>query len=219
LRRTRRRSERRRGSFSFASVISSLIFSPSNTMHVVIAHYNEDLSWVTGLKYPFTIVSRNGIPKDVAPNKGNEASVFLDYIIKNYDTLDDYTFFVHGHRSSWHHAEPMDEKINRTVCSRPYFGLNDIPAYRIMDCPSTTQQLASGYPPLERLLGPIDMNRISFRMGGQFYVHRDAVHSRSLDTYKALYDYIMGNVGCAQTDGILFERLWHFIFTNDVVDA
>jgi hypothetical protein len=187
-------------------------------MHVVIAHYNEDLSWVRNLKCPFTIVSRNGIPKDTAPNKGNEASVFLEYIIKNYDTLDEYTFFVHGHRSSWHHAEAMDEKVNRITCDLPYFNLNDIPPYRILNCESTTRQIVSVYPQIEHLLGPLDMQRITFRMGAQFYVHKDAIRSRSLETYKGLYAFIMNNVGRAQEDGVFLERLWHFIFTNDVVD-
>jgi hypothetical protein len=188
-------------------------------MHVVIAHYNEDLSWVTNLKYPFTIVSRNGVPKDTAPNKGNEASVFLDYIVKNYDTLDDYTAFVHGHRSSWHHAEPMDEKLNRIECTGMYHGLNDIPPYRIRNCPNTTGQLIRDYPLVEPILGPIDMDAISFRMGGQFYVHRDAIRSHPLETYKALLAILLSNTGRSQEDGILFERLWHFIFTHSVVDA
>lgn len=184
----------------------------------MIAHYNEDLSWVAALRYPFTIVSRNGIPKDTAPNKGNEASVFLEYIIKNYDTLDDYTVFVHGHRASWHHAENMDEKINRITPTLPYLGLNDFPPFRILDCQSTTKQVLKYYPAIEHILGPLDMNRLSFRMGGQFYVHRDAIGSRPLSTYIALYSHIMTNSGHSQEDGILFERLWHYIFTHDVAD-
>lgn len=188
-------------------------------MHVVIAHYNEDLSWVTKLKYPFTVISRNSLPEDTGPNKGNEASVFLDYIVKTYDTLDEYTAFVHGHRSSWHHAEPMDEKLNRIEFNRPYCGLNDIPPYRIRNCENTTGQVLRDYPPLEPILGPIDIDRISFRMGGQFYVHRDAIRSRPLETYKALLNFLLTNTGRSKRDGILFERIWHFIFTHDVVDT
>ena len=187
-------------------------------MFVVIAHYNEDLSWVTKLKYPFMVISRNGVPKDTVPNKGNEASIFLEYIITNYDRLDDYTFFVHGHRNSWHHAEPMDEKINRIECNLPYFNLNDIPPYRILNCLNTTNQILRMYPPIQHILGPLYMDRMTFRMGAQFYIHKDAIRSRSLETYKALYDFIMNNTGQAFEDGLLFERIWHFIFTNDVVD-
>lgn len=187
--------------------------------HVVVAHYNEDLSWITKLKYPFTVLSRNGLSKDTAPNKGNEASIFLEYIIKNYDNLAEYTFFVHGHRNSWHHAEPMDEKINRTTCTLPYFNLNDIPPFLIKTCGNTTNQIVRMYPPIQHLLGPLDMERLTFRMGAQFYIRRDAIRSRSLETYKALYNFIMNNTGQSFEDGLLFERIWHFIFTNDVVDT
>jgi hypothetical protein len=187
-------------------------------MHVVIAHYNEDLSWVTNLNYPFTVISRNKISQDTVPNKGNEASVFLDYIIRHYDDLDEYTAFVHGHRNSWHCSEPMDEKLNRMQFNQPYMSLNDIPAFRIRDCESTTEQMLTNYPPLESILGPIDMGSITFRMGGQFYVHRDAIRSRTRETYQALLAVVYGNTGRSKTDGILFERLWHFIFTKDVVD-
>lgn len=188
-------------------------------MHVVIAHYNEDLSWVTGLNYPFTILSRHSLPPDTGVNKGNEASVFLDYIVRHYDSLDEYTAFVHGHRSSWHHAEPMDLKLNRLVPTQRYQGLNDIPPYRIRNCPSTTVQMLCHYPRIESILGPIDMDTISFRMGGQFLVHRDAIRSRPLETYQALLAVILGNQGLSVEDGLLFERIWHLIFTHSVVDT
>lgn len=188
------------------------------TTHVVIAHYNEDLSWVTKLQYPFTVISKNGLPKDTAPNKGNEASSFLEYIVKNYETLNDYTFFVHGHRSSWHHAEPMDEKINRLTCDLPYFNVNDIPPFRILNCQDTTNQILRQYPQVEHILGPLNLDSMTFRMGAQFYIHKDAIRSRPLETYQQLYAFIMKNTGQSFEDGLLFERIWHFIFTNDVVD-
>lgn len=188
-------------------------------MHVVIAHYNEDLSWVTKLKHPFTVISRNGIPEDIVPNKGNEASVFLDYIIRHYDDLDEYTAFVHGHQTSWHSKEPMDEKLNRLEFTNMYTSLNDIPAYHIIQCPDTTQQVLTNYVLIEPILGPIDIQQITFRMGGQFCVHRSAIRSRTRETYQALLDFIYNNTGRSKTDGILFERIWHFIFTHNVVDT
>lgn len=188
-------------------------------MHVVIAHYNEDLSWVLRLKHPFTVYSRNSIPDGVAPNKGREASAFLEYIITNYDTLGEYTAFVHGHRTAWHHAEPMDEKLNRIVPDRPYWNINDIPPYAVRNCADTTNQMITSYPALEGILGPIDMSRLAYRMAAQFIVHRDAIRSRSLDTYKALFAYLMNSSRPSVSDGILFERIWHVIFTHELVDV
>jgi len=53
------------------------------TVHVCIAHYNEDTTWTKNLLYPHTIISRAGLPAETAPNKGNEASSFIEYIINN----------------------------------------------------------------------------------------------------------------------------------------
>lgn len=184
--------------------------------HIVIAHYNEDLSWVTNLKYPFTIISKNGIPEGTQPNKGREASTYLEYIIKNYDSLHEYTFFLHGHRSSWHHKKNVDEKINKTVCLLPYYNINDFRVYRFSECQLTLSQMQASYPIVEDILGPMDVERASFRHSAQFYVHKSAILSRPLETYKALYDIIMTNTNRSFEDSLLFERIWHFIFTHDI---
>ncbi|KAL8403105.1 hypothetical protein RB594_008387 [Gaeumannomyces avenae] len=38
----------------------------------------------------------------VPANKGNEAMVYLTYIVAHYDDLPDVVFFRHGHRRAWH---------------------------------------------------------------------------------------------------------------------
>jgi hypothetical protein len=81
-----------------------------SAIHVVIAHYNEDLSWTKFLKYSYTVISKRGYSPETPPNKGNEASSYLQYIIENYDNLSEYTIFVHGHRNDWHHKMNIDEK-------------------------------------------------------------------------------------------------------------
>ena len=95
------------------------------SIHIVIAHYNEDLGWTTNLKYPFTVISKNGLPEDVPPNKGSESSSFLQYIIQNYDNLSNYTVFIHAHRTSWHIVENIDEKINNMIFDKDYYNIND----------------------------------------------------------------------------------------------
>lgn len=85
---------------------------PHQDTHVVIAHYAENLSWCSQLIYPYTVISRKGIPSNVPPNRGNEASCYLEYIINNYDNLSQNTVFVHGHRNSWHFRQNMDQYLN-----------------------------------------------------------------------------------------------------------
>ena len=91
--------------------------------HVIIAHYNENLDWTKNLIYPHTLISRNNIQKEVAPNKGNEASSYLEYIINNYEKLPDICIFVHGHRNDWHHKQNIDEKINCLDFCHNYYNI------------------------------------------------------------------------------------------------
>jgi len=71
---------------------------------VVVAHYKENIDWLKNVRNMKTcVISRQGMAPGIPPNRGNEASAYLEYIIHNYDTLSDYTVFVHGHRSDWHH--------------------------------------------------------------------------------------------------------------------
>lgn len=71
----------------------------TTTKNIIISHCNENLDLTKNLIYPYTTISRNNIAKEVAPNKGNEASVYLEYIINNYENLLDICIFIHGHRN------------------------------------------------------------------------------------------------------------------------
>ena len=82
---------------------------------VVVAHYNENIDWLKNIKYNVTVISKIGIPSETGKNRGNEASSYLEYIIQNYNNLSDYTIFIHGHQSDWHHKTNMDIKINGLI--------------------------------------------------------------------------------------------------------
>ncbi len=196
--------------------------------HVVVAHYNEELEWCKNLPYPYTIISRNGIPANVPPNKGNEASSFLEYIINNYDSLSPYTIFVHGHRSAWHHMANMDERLKSLPLVHRYSCFNDLPPVKLLtlDWPGfvmkniTAGQEAAIYlerymPQLSAILGPINMYKLIYKPCAQFYVSRDAICSRKKETYQQLYDFLMACPEPAIISGRIFEWLWHFIFTGD----
>ncbi|KAF2469902.1 uncharacterized protein BDR25DRAFT_227396, partial [Lindgomyces ingoldianus] len=38
-------------------------------------------------------------------NKGNGAVIYPSYRIIDYDSLPEYSIFIHGHRPSWHRKE------------------------------------------------------------------------------------------------------------------
>ena len=189
------------------------------TAHVCIAHYNEDTSWVENLQYPYTIISRAGIPAEVAPNKGNEASAFLEYIINNYDQLADYTYFVHGHRSSWHNAANVDEVINSTIFKHAYYNINDYPCGYLRNYIDSLQACDGAFREISAIIEyDICGAEIIYRPCAQFYVKRELIRAYSLDVWRALYNFLMKSDLPSYWSGRAFEYTWHCIFLRSHCD-
>ena len=70
-------------------------------MLVVIARYQEDVSWANGLPNCIIYNKSDTIPQTVhpiiqLPNVGREGHTYLYYIITNYDHLPNYSVFLQG---------------------------------------------------------------------------------------------------------------------------
>lgn len=190
---------------------------------ILIAHYNEDLIWTKNLKYNYTIISKNGIKYEIIPNKGNEASSYLQYIIENYNNLANYTFFIHGHRNSWHHKENIDKKINNIIIKHDYYNLND---QNITTTYELSQRENNEYkiiieliPILENIINKkIDFEKIKYRSCAQFYVSKKNILLNEINIYKKLYEFIMSTNISSYFISRLFEYTWHFIFTHNLED-
>ena len=48
-------------------------------------------------------------------NKGNEAMVYLTYIIDNYHSLSDVTIFIHNHEISWHNNDLLSSQMSNQL--------------------------------------------------------------------------------------------------------
>jgi hypothetical protein len=190
-----------------------------NLPNVVVAHYNENLHWIKDVKNNCIVISRNGIEKETKPNKGNEASIYLEYIIENYYSLSDYTIFAHGHRTDWHHKENIDDKINRLTFDNEYFNINDQTVGEI-DNRSLTYMLESKLMTnvLNLIGGNIDIRDIRYRCSAQFYVSKDKIKSNPIELYKKMYDLLMETDETSYWSGRVFEYLWHVIFTKNIID-
>jgi hypothetical protein len=179
--------------------------------------------WTKNLKYNYTTISKNGIKYETIPNKGNEASSYLQYIIENYNNLANYTFFIHGHRNSWHHKENIDEKINNIIINHDYYNLND---QNITTTYELSQREHNEYkiiiqlvPILENILNKkIDFEKIKYRCCAQFYVSKKNILLNDINVYKKLYEFIMNTNISSYFTSRLFEYTWHFIFTHNLED-
>ena len=187
--------------------------------HCIIAHYNENLDWTKNLIYPYTVISRNNIPKEIAPNKGYEASAYLEYIINNYENLPDICIFVHGHRNDWHHKENIDEKIKNLDFLYNYYNINDLKTDYLKNHTKEFNILKNFIYIFNNILDKqIIVENIKYKPCGQFYIKKENILIHSKDIYKELYNFLMTTNIPSYWSARFFEYLWHFIFTNNYED-
>jgi hypothetical protein len=190
------------------------------TAHIVLAHYNEDLAWTSLLQFPFTVVSRAGIAAGVWPNKGREASAYLEWLIANYAELPDYAVFLHAHQCAWHCRLNMTELLRDTVFSQDYWNLNDERCLVIGARPYERDITTKIGAELEPILGcRIPVDKLVLNCCAQFYVSRDAIRRHPVMTYQRLFDWLRDTNHESQQVAYVFEYLWHFIFTGNPVDC
>jgi hypothetical protein len=84
-------------------------------IEVVIAKYNENVDWVSKLKYDVIIYDKSDNPIENSihrPNIGREAETLLYHIITTYDKLPDLTIFLQGDPRSNPVKYTYEEVIN-----------------------------------------------------------------------------------------------------------
>ena len=100
------------------------------TKKILIAHYSENLDWLSTLNFDGEIViyskTNQTIPERyINVNKGQEVPMYLKYIVDFYDNLPDKTLFLHGHLNSPHQdfdSKYICENINWSVSD--FFSVN-----------------------------------------------------------------------------------------------
>ena len=66
-------------------------------VEVVVARFQEDVSWTTQLGFPVTVYDKSGTHGPLAlPNIGRETHTYLTHIVRRYEALADCTVFVQG---------------------------------------------------------------------------------------------------------------------------
>ena len=85
-------------------------------MKLVIAKYNEDISWAKPYNYIIydkSVINVN-LPNYISlPNIGREAHTYLFHIVNNYSNLDDVTVFTQG--NPFDHVPDFLAKINNLI--------------------------------------------------------------------------------------------------------
>ena len=205
-------------------------------INVVLSRYKKNVDWVYKLQNINKIciydkgISNNpydkGIsnnPYKIPVNKGNEASVYLKYIIDNYENLTDFTFFIHDDEYSWHHSGSIIDKFNESVMSgNLYYNINDkcilgsiVANNWYNDILIWYNKYIEKYIPITSL--PHKDWTQGYRGSAQFLVHKSLITKLPKQFYKDLYIWIITTNMPNAKSGRFLEWTWHIfwdIFPN-----
>ncbi len=157
-------------------------------------------------------------PYNVCINKGNEASVYLKYIIDHYDILPILTFFIHNEEYSQYHSGKIMDKFEEALRNNSkYYNIND----KCILCDITTQEYYNDmmiwyntyiqdYIPLQNL-GEQNWTQ-ECRGGSQFLVHKDLIVMFPKLFYEKLYNWIITTNIDANMSAKYMENIWHLLW-------
>lgn len=198
-----------------------------SSLNWTINHYRVDDPLTPALSVP----SRNG----------NEAMVYLTYIIDNYDSLPDVIFFHHGHPRAWHQKLTSAEEVARLraeyvlkagyASARCLPGCENVvsleggePAPRMAVLPlmSRRDHLVTL---LENFLEPARFpelegtvpKQLAAPCCAQFALSRERVLRREREWWVKLREWLIEAPLPNMNSGRLMEHLWHVWFGVEAV--
>jgi hypothetical protein len=209
-------------------------WSSSTELVIVTSHFNEDLTWLTNIGIPIVVCGKEGEadsilksdPKCKTPNKGHEASSYLNFIINNYDNLPMHVAFIHGHESAWHQKKSIiEELMSKKWLNKSYYSLNGL----FVQCsPEDDDHFKRKvYADQSRIWDDIfrpvlkmdQPKKYALDCCAQFIVSRESIKKHSLDSYKHLYDFTINKASSYSSEekfaGWQMEYIWHVIFGRD----
>jgi hypothetical protein len=188
----------------------------------VVSRYNRNVDWVYKLKninkiYIYDKENPDN-PYNIPVNKGNEASVYLKFIIDNYDNLPEFTFFIQDEEYAWHHSGSIIDKLDEALLSnRLYYNINDKCVLgSIIDNKWYNDILVwyncyiEKYIPIDELPSKDFTN--DHRGSAQFLVHKSLINNLPLEFYKNLYDWIITTDMTNDKSGRFLEWTWHIFW-------
>jgi len=218
----------------------------NTTYHIVVSRWQRNTDWVESLPYAFVELFGEFIPEgqedtvdlkenvriliydkadecpenpyNVPENKGNEASVFLKYIIDHYDQgFPDFVFFIHDEEYSWHHPGSLYDRFKEAiVLNRRFHNVNDFVMHSlfnniyIMEIMKWYNKYVEPYIPLDSL-PEIDFT-IGHKGAAQFMVNKEAILNLPKCFYEGLYDWVMNSGESSFVTGRFLEWTWHIFW-------
>lgn len=216
-------------------------------INIIVSHYNECLNWTKDLSAPFHIVSKTITSYDnnhvihQPDNLGREASAYLGYICKMYDTLPEWCIFVHGHEYSWHHTGRLQDVINNVISGvgvsknhTKYKNINSYPPNYYIEHsedgghynhdPDAKRGMVYGLKTVRdcielgmfKAAGIHDMITTDYiaKPAAQFIVHRDLIKRYDVSVYQRLLEDLYKTPYDDKMKACVYEAMWMRLFTG-----
>jgi hypothetical protein len=178
---------------------------------LVVARYNEDLSWVKDINIPHIIYNKGEEILDetlnikILPNIGRESNTYLHYIIEYYNNLPENIIFSQG--NPFPHCNNFKEMIQNYELNNSVYNLSHWMVTE--DLEGRPHAYGYGMVPMLNNLGiPLTVSNFIFPAGAQFIVNKKSILNKSLIWWKeTLYKHDKNELS-----PWIFERLWPIIF-------
>lgn len=202
---------------------------------VVVAHKKtEDTYWIKqNLDWDFALYVADDPTAPLHPpkNKGNEAMVYLTYIIDHYQELPDIAAFMHFHQDSWHNEEVLNsdsvqmlKRLNpERVIREGYMNMRCVWAPGCPDWVHPGRVEFDEYKQEENVivqswseLFPNDPvpEVLAQPCCSQFAVSREQIRAVPLSRYVLYRDWLLQTDLSDYISGRVWEYLWQVVFTG-----
>lgn len=199
------------------------------TIHMIIAHYDKDVSWISNLTLPkgniFIYQKRNPAGTLYLPNRGNECLAYVRHIVDHYYRLADYSVFLHD--NPLQHCKNFMEYLQSLpifASHLDYVAGKPRPLVFITDkYLNNSQTILKEYIPdvfeyhVKWVGTPIPSHGTSIWCNGQFQVSKELIRRKPLEFWQDLLvdlldsDSIHGDEHGVFICGYL-EQMWHELF-------
>lgn len=178
---------------------------------VVIARYQENVSWSKDLPCPFVIYdkSENPVPGSISlPNIGRETNTYLFHIVHHYHNLPDYLAFLQGW--PWDHVRKplVMERIKNSEGNFDTLGVRSYSAHERHIGQDFADHARNWH---RKLFGKEMSDNAMYCRGACFFVSKRSIRHRSHSFWYKLLQ-ISSDPDQHWSFGYAAERLWQTFF-------
>jgi len=185
---------------------------------IIIARYNEDVSWASQIDFAEVIIYNKGkdeVPGAIAlPNVGRESGAYLHFIIQNYDLIHPDTLYLFLQGNPFEHQISFAD-LQKCIFPQ-YFGLRK----KEFASGISNRHFPMGFPGAEFcdmifLENPFEKEYIEIRYGANFCASGRHIKKRCKQFYQFLSMYLQT---INPIEGHIMERIWSFILFSSIKD-